>query len=55
MIVLGLTGLLLKTETSNFFKRNKSLFLKVISEINLLYRKRVVIKKVKEEFPRAFY
>ena len=56
MIVLGLTGSVGvgKTETSNFFKRNKIPVFESDYEINLLYRKRVVIKKVKEEFPRAF-
>ena len=56
MIVIGLTGSVGvgKTETSNFFKRNKIPVFESDYEINLLYKKRAVIKKVKEEFPKAF-
>ncbi len=56
MIVVGLTGSVGtgKTETSNFFKRNKVPVFDSDYEINLLYKRRVVIKKVKEEFPKAF-
>ena len=56
MIVIGLTGSVGagKTETSNFFKRNKVPIFDSDYEINLLYKKKKVIKKVKEEFPKAF-
>ena len=56
MIVVGLTGSVGtgKQKTSNFFKRNKVPVFDSDYEINLLYKRRVVIKKVKEEFPKAF-
>ena len=56
MIVVGLTGSVGvgKTETSKFFKRNKVPVFDSDYEINLLYKKSAVIKKVKEEFPKAF-
>ena len=56
MIILGLTGSVGvgKTETSNFLKRIKVPVFESDYEIKLLYKKRVVIKKVKEEFPKAF-
>ncbi len=56
MIIIGLTGSVGagKTETSNFFKRNKIPVFESDYEVKQLYKKRVVIKKVKEEFPKAF-
>ena len=56
MIIVGLTGSVGtgKTETSKIFKRIKVPVFDSDYEINLLYKKRVVIKKVKEEFPKDF-
>ena len=56
MIVIGLTGSVGtgKTETSYFFKRNKVPVFDSDYEVNLLYKKKDVIRKVEEEFPRAF-
>ena len=44
-----------KTETSKFFKRYKIPIFDSDYEISLLYKKKAVMKRVKEEFPKAFH
>ena len=54
MIILGLTGSVGagKTETSKFFKRKNIPIFDSDHEVKLLYSKEVVIKKVKNIFPK---
>ena len=56
MIIIGLTGSVGagKTETAKFFKRKKVPVFDSDNEVRLLYKKRIVIRKIKEEFPKAF-
>ena len=57
MIVLGLTGSVGvgKTETSNFLKETKVPIFESDYEINLLYKKSAVMKKVKRRVSKSFY
>ncbi len=56
MIIIGITGSVGtgKTETSNFFKRNKIPVFDSDHEVGLLYKKRIVLNIIKKQFPAAF-
>ncbi len=56
MIIIGITGSVGtgKTETSNFFKRNKIPVFDSDHEVGLLYKKPIVLNIIKKQFPAAF-
>lgn len=56
MIIIGLTGSVGtgKSETCNFFKRNRISVFDSDYEVKLLYKKEKIIRKIKERFPSAF-
>ncbi len=56
MIIIGITGSVGtgKTETSNFFKRNKIPVFDSDYEVGLLYKKHTVLNIIKKQFPTAF-
>ena len=56
MIIIGLTGSVGagKTETTYFFKRNRIPVFDSDYEVKLLYKKKIVINRIKVEFPNAF-
>ena len=56
MIIIGITGSVGtgKTDTSNFFKRNKIPVFDSDHEVGLLYKKRIVLNIIKKQFPAAF-
>ena len=56
MIIIGLTGSVGtgKTETSNYFRKKNVPVFDSDYEVGLLYKKKLVIKKIKIEFPKAF-
>ena len=56
MIVIGLTGSVGagKTETSNFFKKNNVPVFDSDYQVKQIYKKKIVIEKIKIAFPNAF-
>ena len=56
MIIIGLTGSVGtgKSETCNFFKRNRISVFDSDYEVKLLYKKEKIIRQIKERFPLAF-
>ena len=55
MIIIGLTGqwVLGKRKLQNFSKKKSASF-DSDNEVRLLYKKKMVIRKIREEFPKAF-
>ena len=56
MIVIGLTGSVGagKTQTSNFFKKNNVPVFDSDYQVKQIYKKKIVIEKIKIAFPNAF-